>query len=162
MAQIRVLANLGGSDFRAWSVDFPNAYKTIGLHDSSLEAATVCFAHPDTNAPYKARILVQPFGSRRAPANWGRVITFIQFLSMELLALKVGAFADDVYCAEPNSLAKSGFWAPKQSTGPLGLHTSDRKDQPPRKDIVLLGALIAIGTESFCASVRPERIHKIS
>ena len=91
VAHVRALAKLGVSDFRAWSVDFPNAYKAIGLHESSLEAATICLVDPGTNVPHKARILVQPFGSRRAPANWGRVVTFIQFPAKELQALTVGA-----------------------------------------------------------------------
>ena len=161
VAHVRTLAKLGGSDFKAWSVDFSNAYKTIGLHESSVGAATVCFVNPTTNAPYKARILVQPFGSRRAPANWGRVVAFIQFLASELLTLTVGTFAGDVYCAEPASLAQSGFWAFKQLAGLLGFPTSDRKYQPPSKDIVLLGATISIGSDSFGAAARPGRINKI-
>ena len=71
VANVRALAKLGATDFRAWSFDFSNAYKTIGLHESPKEASTVCFADPYTNVPHKARILVQPFGSSRAPANWG-------------------------------------------------------------------------------------------
>ena len=50
--------------------------------------------------PYRSQVLVQPFVSRRAPANWDRVVTFVQFLSMELLYLAGGVFADDVYCDE--------------------------------------------------------------
>ena len=55
--------------------------------------------NPFNNRPYKSRILAQPFGSRRAPANWDRVATFIQFVALKLLCLAVGALVEDVYCA---------------------------------------------------------------
>ena len=161
VAHVRSLAKLGASDFRARSVDFPNAYKTIGLHESPSEEATICFVEPTTNIPHKARILDQPFGSRRATTNWGRVVTFIQFIAKELLALTVGAFADDLYCAEPRGTASSGFWAFKKITKLLGSPTSDKKDQPPGKDLVLLGALIRLDDDSFCASARPCGVSKI-
>ena len=82
-AQVRALSHVGVGDLEAWSVDFRNAYKTIASHEASNDAATVCFINPEDNKPYKARTLVQPFGRRREPANWGRVATFIQFLACE-------------------------------------------------------------------------------
>ena len=117
--------------------------------------------NPKTNTPHNARILVQPFGRSRAPANWGRVVTFVQFLAKRLLFLALGAFVDDVYCAEPASLATSGFRAFERLADLLGFPASDKKDQPPNTSLVLLGALISIDKESFCASARPDRISKI-
>ena len=87
----------GASNLRMWSLGFPNAYKTIGLNEASKEAAHICFSNPINNRPYKARVLVQPFGSRRAPANWGRVVTFLQFVAGEILQVTTGAFVDDVF-----------------------------------------------------------------
>ena len=112
---------IGVSDFKAMSVDFPNAYKTIGLRGSSMGASAVCFVDPHTNAPRKSRILVQPPGSSLAPEDWGRVVTFAQFIAKELPTLTVGASADDVYCAEPTQLATSGFWDSKRLTGLMGV-----------------------------------------
>ena len=117
VAQIPTLAKIGASDFMARSVDFPNDYKTIGLRESPLGASAVCF--------------VQPFGISRSPENWGIVVTFIQFIAKELPTLTVGAFAGDVYCAEPTHLATRGFWDLKRLAGLLGFPTSDKKDQPP-------------------------------
>ena len=34
VAQKRTLPKIGAADFRAMSVDFPNAYKTIGIHET--------------------------------------------------------------------------------------------------------------------------------
>ena len=99
----------GTHQLRAWSLDFSHAYKTISLHTDSSEAAYICIINPGDNRPYKSKILAQPFGSRRAPANWGRVVTFIQFLAYRLLRLTVVEFADDVYCTESAKLARSGF-----------------------------------------------------
>ena len=131
MAQVRALSHGGVEDLRARCVDFPNEYKTIALREASNDAATVCYINPEDNKPYKARILVQPFGSRRAPANWGRVVTFIQFIAREILSLAVAAFVDDVFCDEPASAQTSGFWAFKRLSGLIGFFTSDKKDQRP-------------------------------
>ena len=82
----------GAGDLKQWSVDLPHAYKTIANPPpSSSEAAHICFLNPVDNRPYKCRILAQPFGSRRAPANWGRVVVSIQFLALRLLSLVAGA-----------------------------------------------------------------------
>lgn len=126
-----------------------------------MGTAAVLFVYPTNNVPYKARILAQSFGSRRAPSNWGRVATFIQFLSRGLLTLTVGAFVGDVYCAEPSTHAPSGFWASKQHDGSIGFPTADKRGELPSKNIALLGALISIRDDSFCAAARPDRVNKI-
>ena len=161
VAHVRPLAKLGASDFRALSVDFPNAYKTIVIRESSKEEATAFSVGPNTNVPHKAQILAQPFGSSRFPANWGGVVTSIQFIAKELLALTVGAFADDVYCAEPLGAAMSGLRASKRLAKLLGPPTSDKKDQPPNNSLPLLGSVVKLSGQSFCAPDRPGGISKI-
>ena len=99
----------GAEGLKLRSVDCPHAYKTIAQRPSSSEAAHICFLNPVDNRPYESRILAQPFGSRRAPANWGRGVTFLQFLARRLLPLVMGAYVDDVFCSESNYMAKSGF-----------------------------------------------------
>ena len=161
VSQSRLLTSLWEVVLQAWSVGFSNAYKTIGLRETSYEAAVVCVANPVTKVPHKAQILAQPFGSRRAPANWGRVVSFIQFVALRLFRLSVGSFVDDVYCSEPASTISSGFWVFKRLYQLLGFPTSDRKDQPPTREFVLLGALIAIEDSSIRASIRPDRVNKL-
>ena len=151
----------GAKDLKQWSVDFPHAYKTIALHPSSSEVANICFLNPVDNQPYKCQILVQPFGSRRAPANWGRVVTFLQFLARRLLSLVVGAYVDDVFCSEGGFLAKSGFWAFKRLCAILGLITSDRKDQPPSTSMHLLGAEVTLLKQAIRTSATTERAQKL-
>ena len=151
----------GAKDLKQWSVDFSHAYKTIALHPSSSEVANICFLNPVDNQPYKCQILVQPFGSRRAPANWGRVVTFLQFLARRLLSLVVGAYVDDVFCSEGGFLAKSGFWAFKRLCAILGLITSDRKDQPPSTSMHLLGAEVTLMKQAIRTSATTERAQKL-
>ena len=110
----RLQTKHGADHLRAWSLDFSHAYKTIALHPDSSDASCICFINPTDNRRYKSKILVQPFGSRRAPENWGRVVTFIQFLAFRLLHIVVGAVVEDFYCAESAKLSNSSFWAFKQ------------------------------------------------
>ena len=74
MALARLQQKCGATNLRMWPLYFPNAYKTIGLNEASWEAAHICFTNPANNRPYMARVLVQPFGSRRSPANWGGLL----------------------------------------------------------------------------------------
>ena len=71
-----------------------------------------------------------------------------------------GAFFDDVYCAEPSPLAQSGFWAFKRLCQITGFPTSDHKGHPPTTDLLLLGALIALGDSPIRAQIRPDRVDK--
>ena len=121
------LQHINGADgLKQWSADVSHAYKTIALHSSSSEAAHIFFLNPIDNGPYKSRIPPQPFGSRRAPANLGRVVTFLQFLARVLLSLAVEAYVEDVFSPEINYLANSGFWASKRMCSLLGFNTSGR------------------------------------
>ena len=108
VALSRLQASYGANQLRARPVDFSHAYKTIALHPGSADASYSLFANPNHDRPYKSRIPVHPFGSRRAPANWGRVVAFIQFVALKLICHAVGAFAYDVYCAEDRAVASSG------------------------------------------------------
>ena len=74
-----------------------------------------------------ARILAQPSGVSRAPGNSGCVVRCAGFLARGLPALSAGAFVDDVYCAEPASLAPIGFWPFKQLAVLLSPPTSKRR-----------------------------------
>ena len=127
MALTRLRTKHGADHLRAWSLDFSHAYKTIALHPNSSDASYICFINPTDNRPYKSKILVQPFGSRRAPANWGRVVTFIQFLAFRLLHIVVGAFVDDVYCAESAKLSGSSFWADTVGTAAARTSAASRR-----------------------------------
>ena len=151
----------GATDLKQWSVDFSHAYKTIALDPSSSEAANICFLNPVDSRPFKSKILVQPFGSRRDPANWGRVVSLLQFLARRLLSLVVGAYVDDVFCSESSLLVRSGFWAFKRLCALLGFVTSDRKDQRPSMKMHLLGAEVTLLEQAIRTSATTERTQKL-
>ena len=60
VAHARLRTKLGATDLRARSVDYSNAYQAIGIHESSHEAATVCFVNPNDNVPHKANVITHP------------------------------------------------------------------------------------------------------
>ena len=64
MVLARLQRKYGSANLRMRSMDFLNAYKTIGLGEASKDAAHICFINPANNRPYKARVLGHPFGSR--------------------------------------------------------------------------------------------------
>ena len=61
----------------AFSMDFSHAYNHIGISADRLDFATVVLADTD-GVPHMASLRTQPFGSRRAPANWARVTALLQ------------------------------------------------------------------------------------
>ena len=136
--------------------------QTIGLDEASEDSAHICFINPANNRPYKALVLVQPFGSRRAPSNWGRVVTFLEFVAGEILHVATGSFVDDVFCVESHRLAMSGFWAFKQLCELIGFPMSLKKDQPPSDGVVLLGADGSLRETHVQAQVREGRKERLS
>ena len=113
------------------------------------------------NRPYKSRILAQPFGSRRAPSNWGRVVSFLQFLARMLLSLAVGACVDDVFFFESSLLVRSGFRAFKRLCALLGFATSGRKGQKHSTKTHLLGAEVTLMGQAIRTSTTAERAQKL-
>ena len=144
-----------------WPVDFPNAYKLISLNASSSIAPHICFLNPTGRSPYRDKASVQPFVSRRALGNWGRVATFLQFAARGLSLPTLGAFVDDVYFAESAKAANSGFRAFKQLGSILGFNTSTKKDQPPETQMVLLRADVSLRDERAQATALTDRATKL-
>lgn len=79
--------------------------------EDSKDVSHICLANHTNKRMYKARVLVQPFGSRCAPANLGRAVTFTQLAAVGILHITAGAFAGDVFCVESHRLATIGFRA---------------------------------------------------
>lgn len=142
----------GDGGMQRWSVDSPRSYKASALNPSSAGAYRIWPLIPLDNNPYKCRILAQPLGSRRPPANWGTVVTPLQFLARTLLTPVVGAYVDDVSPREINYLARSGFCAPKHLCAQLGFTTSGRKGRPPSASMRFLGAEVSLLKNATCAT----------
>ena len=162
MVLARLQHKYGATNLRMWSLGFSNAYKTIGMNEESKDASHICLLNPKNKRLYNVCVLVQPFGSRRSPANWGRVVTFLQFAAEEILHVSTGAFVDDVFCSESHRLEMSGFWAFKQLCGLIGFPASKKKDQPPSTGMVLLGADASLRETHIQSQVRGGRLGRLN
>ena len=109
-------------------------------------------ADPDGN-PMMANLRTQPFGRRRAPANWARVATFLQFVKREIFVLWIGVFVDDCFRAESQSTIASSLWVVRELCSLLGLELAHPKEQPPCDVIDLLGATVRFGRNEVTAEL---------
>ena len=64
---------------QAFSVDFQHAYKNVPMCRHQGEFAQILLSPPEGEL-LVAELRTQPFGARRAPANWGRVTAFSQWI----------------------------------------------------------------------------------
>lgn len=129
-------------ELRALPGDFSRAYKTVGIPVSQSRIATIAIA-PHTGNPHVETLRTQPFGSARAPENWGRVANFIQFVMGRLLSAKVALYIDDVFAAEPLPTVESAYGPFTFFCSLLGCEPSPGKIQRPTKSLHLLWAEIS-------------------
>ena len=140
---------------RVFSEDFAHAYKTVGIPVAQAKFATIAMA-PPTGEPHVATLRTQPFGSARAPANWGRVTKFIQFLMERLFFAVIFIFVDDVFAVEPLQTISSAHKAFTTLCNLLGFELSAAKAQGPAAAIHLLGANVSFEDHHVCAKL-PDR-----
>ena len=140
---------------RAFSVDFQHAYKHI-----PIDATQTAFAHiavaPPSGDVLVAELRTQPFGSSRAPANWGRVTAFAQWLLSSLFGIYLAKYVDDCYSLEPNITCVTAFHVVKDVCDLLGFKLELRKESPPMTCFNLLGAALTLGDHRVTAAL-PER-----
>ena len=96
----REQAKRTGMANRTGPIDFSHAYATIGMRPDSESASYVCLIHPFGNQVYAANLLAKPFGIRRAPSKWVRVLAFTQFRALGLFRLIMAAYVGDVFSVE--------------------------------------------------------------
>ena len=92
------------TELRAFSVDFKRSYKQAPLPADQAEFAHVALAAPD-GPIMVAELRTQPFGSPRAPANWGRATAFAQWVLASLFDVYLAKYVDDCYSVEPSLTA---------------------------------------------------------
>ena len=141
---------------RAFTEDFAHAYKTVGIPVAQSKFATIALA-PPTGPPHVATLRTQPFGSARAPANWGRVTKFIQHVLKKLFGVTVFVYVDDVFAVEPMITCGSAHEVFTAACELLGFELSTGKSQPPSAAIYLLGAELAFDTFEFTARLPTRR-----
>ena len=102
-----------GIELTAFAFDFKHAYKNIPIPNDQHELATIILA-PLAGPPMKALLRTQPFGAKRAPANWARVTAFLRWLAARLFGIALFVYVDDCFTVEPVSTINSAFWAVKE------------------------------------------------
>ena len=135
--------------------DFAHAYKHVPLEVSQREFATIVFADPNGEVFYST-LRTQPFGSRPAPANWGRVAAFTKWVMIRLFACVVKIFADDCFVAEPDATVGPAFSVLLGVCDLLGLVLEHSKTKAPTDRMLLLGADIRISISDVTVTI-PDR-----
>ena len=110
-------------------IGFSHAYKTTGTHSYAESASHIFLFNPNDNQDYKAKLLAKPFGSRRAPPNWGRSATRIQVLALILFDLVTAAYFDYLFSAGDSRVAKSGSCAFGEVA--IGVSCPDNRSEGP-------------------------------
>ena len=158
MGMASIYAHLGNKrKLHAFSVDFANAYKHVGVASDQLEFATVALCNP-SGVPMMATLRTQPFGSTRAPANWARITAFVQFVLRKLFQVWMGVFVDDCYAIDPDNTAASAFCVMRELCALIGMSLSPDKEQPPCVNISLLGAPIRIGRTEVTSQLTKRKL----
>ena len=144
----------------AFSVDFRHAYKNIPMCRLQGDFARIAVSPPH-GEPLMAELRTQPFGARRAPANWGRVTAFAQWVLAKFCFVFLAKYVDDCFTTEPAGACHSAFETVKSVCGLLGFPLEDKKEWAPAATINLLGASISFGHEFIEASLPPGRKHAL-
>ena len=124
-------------------MDFAHAYKHIGVDTKSTRFAVIALTDPQ-GAVCMAHLNTQPFGSRRAPANWERVTQFVVFVLKRIFRIWIGVYVGDLFCLEPESATESARSSVKQLCALLGLELAPDKEVAPTLSAMLLGAQVTL------------------
>ena len=88
-----------GLELNSFAVDFTHAYKNIPIPRDQSGIATIILAPPN-GPPMKASLRTQPFGARRAPANWARITAFLRWALARLFNINLMVYVDDCFTVE--------------------------------------------------------------
>ena len=128
---------------RGFSVDFQHAYKHIPIDASQADFAYIAIS-PPSGKVLCAELRSQPFGSTRAPANWGRVAAFVQWMLSAFFSIYLAKYADGCYSAEPKVACASAFYVAKDVCNLLGYKLEMKKERPPMASLNLQGATLSL------------------
>lgn len=81
----------------------------------------------------------QPFGARRAPANWGRVAEFAQWALGNFCYVYLAKFVDECFAVEPGSARLPASQTAMRISELLGLMVEDRNEWAPMEIIEISG-----------------------
>ena len=143
-----------GCDLLAASSDFCHAYKTLGIPEDHGLYSSILLG-PPAGPLMVTRLKTQPFGSTRAPANWGRVTRLIQWILLTCFGIFLPIYVDDCFLIEPAETARSAYLCANVLINLCGFQMG--KFSPPAPKILLLGAEVTIAHDFAAASLPQKR-----
>ena len=144
-----------GCNIKCATLDFPHAYKHVPIQENQKEFATIAIAPPAGSLGI-ATLRTQPFGSKRAPANWPRVANFAKWLLLVVFRIVISVYVDDIFLIEPSETIDSAFGTVEMVCKRLGFVLEGAKEQLPSTNLNLIGADILIPDDVITARL-PER-----
>ena len=108
-----------------------------------------------------AYLNTQPFGSRRAPANWARVTQFVVFVPKRVFRVWLGVYVDGLFCLEPDAAIESARHFIEELRALLGMEIALDKEVAPTFSAILLGAQVTLSRVFAHASIPRPKASKI-
>ena len=139
-----------GCVLKAASTDFCHAYKTIGIAPGQERFSAVLLGPP--HGPLLvSHLKTQPFGSTRAPGNWGRVTALSQWILTTYFHVHLPIYVDDCFVIELAETIESAVNCVHTLAELCGFRLD--KDQAPAESIVMLGAQVTFTAEGVSAAL---------
>ena len=132
LALVRVLQHLFGTDVTlcGFTADFKSAYRQVAISPSQYKFHGVAWWDCCQGKPMVGLLTALAFGSRRAPANWGRLVLLLMTIVWHHLLLLLLDYVDDINGVEPSFSAESARSAWIQLIDLLGLRLDPDKCSP--------------------------------
>ena len=116
--------------FLGYTADFKAAYRQIAVAPDQFKLQGIAWWDCKQNKVMVGVLTALAFGSRRSPANWGRLVTLLMTIAWHHLALLVLDYVDDINSVEPAFSAESGRHAWLELVDLLGLQLDPKKCSP--------------------------------
>ena len=146
-----------GCPIKAGSVDFPDAYKSVGICEGQEEFSSV-LSGPPSGPLLVSRLRAQPFGSARAPANWGRVTALLKWILAKFFGIGLSVFVEDCFIIVPAETCEGAFARINEIIELRGFKLGGKKAHFPSEKILLLWAQVEIDHLGITATVPVERL----
>ena len=118
------------TELLGYTADFKAAYRQIAVSPDQFRLQGIAWWDWSQNKVMVGALTALAFGSRRSPANWGRLVTLLMTIAWHHLALLVLDYVDDINSVEPAFCAESGRQAWLELMDILGLQLDPKKCSP--------------------------------
>lgn len=128
LALVRVLQQVFSTEVKmaGYTADFKAAYRQIAVCPQQHRFQGIAWWDCKRGQVVVGVLTALAFGSRRSPANWGRLVSMLMTIARHHLALLVLDYVGDVNSVEPHFCAESSraAWIAWLDAGPTEVFTS--------------------------------------